>query len=651
MNMDPKISRIVKIILTIGFFFLVGIAFLPVELIRTPGVLLDDSWAIGISLAIQNGLVFGQDIVFHYGPLSYLVLRLPIGLPVYAVILFDLFIYGHILFVLVYLYQNLKSIFGLSLALISLIIFSMLKPYNEALMIIVFFLFLFDLFYYLEHGKLAALFVAALIGILTFNIKLNPGFPITIMLVLFWVYLIIRPRWHRRATMVLFGAGYLGALGLISFYLNSDLWGYLQGASHVINAYNDAMFLKVSPQRLSTLYAALAVVGAFAVAGVLNGKKFLKDQDSFIRFVLTGLVLFLLFKYSFVRADAPHMRIFFYSAAVCLGLLVVFEKSTFRQPIFWAFVLAMLFSIQRLSNATPAFFYGQIQAFGEYIAQGISPKPMDPSQNPAYEAYRFPKEMLERIDDRTVDAIPIDIASVYINGLRYNPRPMIQSLTAYDEYLDLINFNKFASETAPDYLLFSVGDIDERHPFFPETKTKIAILSRYRQVDKTDRFLLLEKQPQTAKCTVTLSREGEAKIGRSLSLPETQNILVLRPEIEYSLAGKLLRLFYQPPILKVALRLKGGDIARFRAILPMVNNGVIANRLVDDLSTAEQFLQNYGEGGREVKSINFETRDTWGFNKQYHYQIFEVSIDPTAQSDDSADLEACIAALSEESGR
>jgi hypothetical protein len=49
--------------------------------VRTPGASLDESWAIGISLAIRDGLVFGRDIVFHYGPLSYLVIRLPIGLP------------------------------------------------------------------------------------------------------------------------------------------------------------------------------------------------------------------------------------------------------------------------------------------------------------------------------------------------------------------------------------------------------------------------------------------------------------------------------------------------------------------------------------------------------------------------------------------
>jgi len=647
-NGNIKIKRAAKITLAIAFFALIGIAYLPTELVRTPGVSLDESWAIGISMAIQNGLVFGRDIVFHYGPLSYLVIRLPIGLPVYAVILFDLFIYGHILFVLVYIYRRVKSSLGLLLALITLIIFALLSPYTESLVILIFLLFLFDLFYYLEHGKLAALFVAACISILALNIKLNPGFPITMAFLLFLIYLIIHPRWHRRATLALYMAGYLGAIGLVSVWLHNDLGGFLQGASHVINAYNDAMFLKVSQQKLPVLYAALAVVGAFAVAALLNSKKFLKDLDAFVRYALTGFLLFLMFKYSFVRADTPHMRVFFYSAVVILGLLVLFEKSTPRQPVFWVFALAMLFSLNRLSSATPGLFYEQLRAFGDYVAQAANPIPTDPRQNPVYDAYRFPDRILERIQDKSVDALPIDIAFIYINNLNYNPRPMIQSLTAYDEYLDRINFNKYASETAPDYLLFSVADIDERQPFFPETKTKLAILTRYRQVDKTDRFLLLEKQPRTAKCTVTLAQEGEAKIGRQITLPATRNLLVLRPEIEYNQVGKLMRLFYQPPILKVALRLKGGETKRYRAILPMVNNGVISNWLVDDLPTAEAFLQSYGGGGREVKAISFESRDSWGMKEWYHYQIFEVTIDPTIQVEGSTSLEACVAALSSE---
>jgi hypothetical protein len=643
----PKISQIVYYMLSIGLFILMGIAFLPTVLLSTPGVHLDDSWGIGTQLAIQNGLVFGREIVFNYGPLSFLMIRLPIGTPLWAILLFDLFIYGHIMFALVYVWRNVKSILGLLLALISLIIFAMLTPDNERLPTTVFLLFLFDLFYYLEHGKRAALLLAGFISVLTFYIKLTPGFPITLVLIIFLAYLFIRPRWHKRLEVVVLTVVYLSALGSVSLLLHTDLRGYLQGGMHVINSYNDAMFLKVSQSKQSTLYAALAVVGAYIAVILINWRKFSKDADSFARFALIGVLIFLQFKYSFVRADSAHMRVFFYSVAVCLGLLVLFEIPSPRQPIFWVFLLTLLFSIHHLTEATPMEFYKRVKSFGSYIAQAMRGDPSDPHQNPVYDAYRLPKALLERINGRTVDAIPIDIALVYINNLQYNPRPMIQSYSTYDEYLDLINFKKYASDTAPDFLLFSVGDIDDRHPFFPETKTKIAILSRYRQVDKTDSFILLEKQPQMAKCKATLVKEGEARIDRFITLPNTKNILVLRPEIEYSLVGKLVRFFYQPPFLRVTLRFKNGESQEFRAILPIVNNGVIANRLVNDPDTAEQFLQTYGEGGQNVRMIRFETRDTWGIKPKYRYRIFEVVIDPTVQVDDSVDLDACIAVLSD----
>jgi hypothetical protein len=68
----------------------------------------------------------------------------------------------------------------------------------------------------------------------------------------------------------------------------------------VINAYNDAMVLGVDRQQQAVLYGALAVLGAFAVAFVMQGKRLLKNRDAFITYALTGAWLFLLFKYSFV---------------------------------------------------------------------------------------------------------------------------------------------------------------------------------------------------------------------------------------------------------------------------------------------------------------------------------------------------------------
>ena len=52
----------------------------PDALLRIPSVGLDPSWEIGINLAVQNHMRFGQDFVFTFGPLGILATRLPIGM-------------------------------------------------------------------------------------------------------------------------------------------------------------------------------------------------------------------------------------------------------------------------------------------------------------------------------------------------------------------------------------------------------------------------------------------------------------------------------------------------------------------------------------------------------------------------------------------
>ena len=41
-----------------------------IESSLTPAASLDNSWAVGLSLAIARGLVFGKQVVFTYGPLG-----------------------------------------------------------------------------------------------------------------------------------------------------------------------------------------------------------------------------------------------------------------------------------------------------------------------------------------------------------------------------------------------------------------------------------------------------------------------------------------------------------------------------------------------------------------------------------------------------
>ncbi len=621
-----------------------AVMFLPDTLLRLPRFSLDGSWAIGVGLAIQNHFVFGRDIVFHYGPLSYLLLRLPFGSSVPMIVLFDGLIFGHCMAVIVYLARALRSAVGLALALLTILVLGAMRPYAEVVQILVLFLLFFDLAHFLTTGKTWTLAAAGVLCAIMWLVKLNPGIPMAIIFLVFLGYLLLRPHGLRRRMILAGLGGYILSLVVLAWWLKIDLPGYLIGALHIIGPYNDAMALPVGPLTLPTLYAALLVMGAFIAISLWNLRAMWRNFNLAVVFALAGLILFISFKYSFVRADT-HSRGFFYASAPILRLLTLFLTVKQQRQSLVVFLLALLFSLPHLAELTPSFFQMRLSQSTQYAAMLINPslRPEARSIPKSGADAPLPVRFIERIGQSGVDVAPIDIYLVYLYGLNYNPRPMFQTLTTYDSYLDKINFEKYAGSSAPQFLIFSVGDIDDRHPFFTETKTKLAILAHYQIVDRTERYLLLERRPKALPCQVHQIAEETIPFDRMLSIPKKSGMVILRPSIRYSLPGTLARIFYQPPMLKVVVRRAGEQNQRWRAITPIVNNGVIISPYVEDLPEAESWITTYGVGMLPVSGVRFETPAPWGFAAHFDYRLYTVVFG--AEDGDGQSLAACVEAL------
>jgi hypothetical protein len=161
-------------------------------------------------------------------------------------------------------------------------------------------------------------------------------------------------------------------------------------------------------------------------------------------------------------------------------------------------------------------------------------------------------EFRKIIGNHSVDIIPTEISKIYFNGFHYNPRPVIQSYSAYDGYLDNLNYEKYMSANAPDYVLFSMSSIDNRFALFDETKTKLALISNYRIVGEVDEELILKRR-DTPISLIKLKEEEKftIKVGEDIPVKRSSDIQVSRVFIEYDLPGKFRRLVYQPPVMKV----------------------------------------------------------------------------------------------------
>ena len=236
--------------------------------------------------------------------------------------------------------------------------------------------------------------------------------------------------------------------------------------------------------------------------------------------------------------------------------------------------------------------------------------------SPEIEQDRLPEPLLAAIGKGSVDVIPWEIATVYANNLAYAPRPVIQSYSAYDGYLDAKNAAKYASDSGPDFVLYSPGDIDDRHLFFTESQTKLALLANYEIASRSDKLLLLRRLPTSLPITEVKTVSGQTTLGEVLSIENTAQLQMMTANIEYSLLGKLVRFLYQPAKLKVRIEFPNGETRDYRAIPTILSGGVLINRFANSLDHAEDFFGTHGAGRTQNGQFVVRNRSAMGVQKR-----------------------------------
>ena len=596
----------------------------PFVFYKQPESGLDPSWNIALHLAIKYDLIFGKDFVFTYGPLGFLCTRLPIAVPKIVYILFDLFFLFNFLFVLHELFKReIKITTCLFLAATFVIVA------YEATEQWYFFFYLFYLFsFHSNPSKLFYLIFAAILAILCFYIKLSLGIIAIVIFAATILFMGFRKKitWKQGALiLVIFSV----ILSVSTYLLNVDFTSYVLTSLQIINAYNDAMYRVGEPEFIPFLYAGLSIVICFILlvairfAVTLHQRKFISSLDEFFVFGIVALFIFVLFKNGFVRTDG-HNYYFFRGILFAVSLVYLFASSNGGQKwvagFCWIVIVISLWAVNSLPGSfkpvtrlyTFSIFPIKLNEVKEYFIN--------------FERYRkdldfsssFKNDSLKAsVRKSTVDVVPAEISQIYFNDLHYNPRPVIQSYSAYNGFLDSLNNQKYESPDRPDYILFSFGSIDDRYPFFDETRTKLAILNNYHFKKEIGDQILLAKSEKPRKLTTGKTESRYACLGKEILVPRTSSLQFTRIQVDYSFWGKLKRLFFRPPGLLITFTLSNGDTFTYRAVTTLLSGGVIVNKFID---TTEEFRLLMLAGGTlntNVKKIQFsEANGTGGFNEK-----------------------------------
>jgi hypothetical protein len=617
----------------------------PASFTVPPEIGLDHAWILSINLAVADGRVFGSDYVFNYGPLAFLWTRFGLGISRFVFLAYDLWVWTQLIWLAALAFKR-WSVLAAAPFLLALFISS---PFTGLITA-----FCAMLFFGVITGSILALAASGLSALLCFYIKVNYG----LILAPLWFALLLlavssgKLKWHWAALLAVgWGCLLMGS----AFLLNVTLPGYMKAGLYIITGYNDAMSIPIDAldKRVIPVWGILA---AFAALTLWNIRSIARNISRAVLYTITALFLFLTFKNGFVRADTQHILVFYACFPVVIGLLALFEP---RRP---AGILITLMCLALLAGqANPDFRIRDLD-LPRLVVSSLWPRTYMTElfdQETAFKKITFtaehesaryiPPAILSGIQMDSADAVSVDVHSIYINHLPYNPRPMAQSYQAYNHYLDNLNAVKYASDSAPGTIIYQSKTIDRRHPFWDESITKRIMLANYiffpdsgpifdetyylkRYPDIADAlkegripsgrshyeptghregripgFLYLKRRDQPLASTYTMDRHESLRFNTPFRVEHADDLLYLTAHVRYSLVGWLRGLFFQPAPIYATLTYANGQKDTFRACRPILETGVLLNKKVSDNEDTAIFFRTLGRANIDVTSITFTT--------------------------------------------
>ncbi|KOY84394.1 hypothetical protein AD998_21250 [bacterium 336/3] len=480
-----------------SFIFFLIIYIFPDNFFNPMGFHIDPSWQIAIYQAVEKGLSFGNDIVFTYGPLSTITLRLPIIQNPWLIALLDIYIMASLaLFFHRFLSQNKGFYHYLILYLGVVILFSeryFVVTLEQGSLLIFLQIFFLSLFY--QEQKKFFLIQAIILTSIIYFIKVSNG---VIALFIFFSslgYFALLKKISIKWLLLSLGILSMMMIGIALIY-RVDLWNYTIGNLQTISSYNDVMYLDFPPKnptdRLFDLgYNGLFLYFSFTV--VFFYKTLWKDHFLKWIFAIQLLIYFVLLKQSFVRADQPHYVTFFSFVSIFAILHywnISSEKTIYKYFALTTTCIALVVSLIGLQK-TDLFSFDKgiwgwidhkflsIKGYTSYLSEEKHTQKKNEEINNLRGHLKISDSILHKIGKQSVDIIPWDIANIYYNQLQYTPRPVMQSYAVQNKYLIDLNTKKYYSSNAPEFVFYRNSSIDDRYPYWDDVGVKTALLQNY----------------------------------------------------------------------------------------------------------------------------------------------------------------------------
>jgi hypothetical protein len=473
---------------------------------------LDSSWQQALHMAVVDGLRFGTDLVFTYGPLGFLAVPSPpVGwTSVLALLASGLTYLGLVLLILHGLRRFLPLWGAAIVALVAARMFANLPPY-EALQVAVFIVVVNILLGSIRLPTAAIIVGGGLVAAVTMLGKLNVGVFVTAMAGVAAVS-VVRP-WPKGllAYVAVMSVSVLG-LWLLSGQNLGDVAPFIGNSIEIISGYSQAMGTDREPPRYHWIYAAYAIVAATLVWYALRATSDVPRARRFQVLVLLAILLFAMWKTAFTRGFPYYM---FATAGIAVIPLLWSGGRQAAMATLAAIWIAYLAAAPAVTTS-PTGVLDVPSSVRSALLLGRAALPWridteaELTRHALRDIYELPADVLGSIGDRSLHIDPWEagVAQAYPD-LHWEPVPVFQSYSAYTTVLDELNADRLRRDDRPERILREftpwtflgvapppgirtlAHTIDGRFYWFESPSATLERLCRYEELVAGDRWQVL----------------------------------------------------------------------------------------------------------------------------------------------------------------
>lgn len=618
---------------------------------RMPGADLDPSWAFGMNQAVAQGLVFGRDIMFTFGPYAAIYTR------AYHPATDGLMLWGSLYLAMSFCLAAWLSFrdsrpltqFLLLLALAAAIhTHDALLWYSRNTLL----LFPYDalMFYYpllvgtfvLKTADASStpcaftcqpwrhvilLLLALPLGLLPL-IKGSAIIGCSAILMLACLFLASKRDWTGAALLCLAPLLSLAGFWVAAGQPLAALPNYFASMGPIVSGYTEAMSLDGRPSEV-LLYIAVSLLLLATVALRWRAPALTR----LLALAMLACTLFLAFKAGFVRHDSHAVTAGTMILFVALLTSAAFMNGRGYAGLIAAALLWLTIDARHIPD-NPANLLRNTAATYASAWNGLTTR-LSSQQTLEKDFQRHAATLREALPippmAGTTDIYSYDQAYLLASDNTWNPRPVPQSYSVYTPTLVQANKDHLQGPGRPDNLILRIQPIDRRFPSLDDGASWPVILNGYRPSAQRNGYLFLTRiEPSQPERHQALSA-GQYRFGEAIDLPSTSDLLFVQIDIRPTLWGRLASTLFKPGHLELDVTLEDGSSRQYRIVSGMAKTGFLLSPIVE---STEDFARLYTGSPHKVdtavRRIAVSAGQAWAWQAPFDATFMAIAAPGTA---------------------